>query len=246
MKTHYHAIVAYDGTHYFGWQATKSGPSIQESLAVVIEKVTQEKAFPEASSRTDRGVHAEGQSVAFALGKEWDSHRLKKALNSYLPTDIRIKELKVVSKDFHPTTQAIAKVYNYRLSLTPFQVPFDRFYAWHFPHFIDKEAIKRAASLLIGTHNFSSFTSRPDKRPVCSLFSIELTTHERTLQISLKGDRFLYKMARTIVGTLIYIGSGKLAIDIIPELLACQDRRNAGMTAPAHGLFLTAVLYSQS
>jgi tRNA pseudouridine38-40 synthase len=246
LKTHYHAIIAYDGTHYFGWQATKSGPSIQETVAVVIEKVTQEKGFPEASSRTDRGVHAEGQSVAFVLSKEWDPHRLKKALNSYLPTDIRIKELKIASKDFHPTTQAIAKVYHYRLSLSPFQVPFDRLYAWHFPHFIDKDAMTRAASLLIGTHDFSSFTSRPDKRPVCTLFSLELTSNERTLQISLKGDRFLYKMARTIAGTLVYIGAGKLNLDIIPELLACPNRRNAGMTAPAHGLFLIDVIYSHS
>lgn len=244
MKHHFHAIIAYDGTHYFGWQATRSGKSIQESLAVAIQKVTQEAVVPEAASRTDRGVHAEGQSIAFTLSKPWDPHRLKKALNSYLPPDIRLKQLRVASKDFHPTTQAIAKVYHYHLSLSPFQIPMDRFYAWHFPHFLDREAIEKAAALLLGTHDFSSFTSREDKRPVCTLFSIELSNIERKLQIALKGDRFLYKMARTIVGTLIYIGSGKLPVDIIPELISCPDRRNAGMTAPAHGLFLSSVIYS--
>ncbi|HSX12868.1 MAG TPA: tRNA pseudouridine(38-40) synthase TruA [Chlamydiales bacterium] len=244
MKHHFHAIVAYDGTNYFGWQATKSGPSIQKSLAIAIEKVTQEKVIPEAASRTDRGVHAEGQSISFVLSKPWDPHRLKRAMNTYLPPDIRVRQLNETFKDFHPTIQAVAKVYNYRLSLTPFQIPFDRLYAWHFPRPIDREVMEKSAALLLGSHNFSSFTSRADKRPVCTLFSIETTYLDRTFQISLKGDRFLYKMARTIVGTLIYIGAGKLPIDIIVELLSCPDRRNAGMTAPAHGLFLSSVIYS--
>ncbi len=246
MKNHFHAIVAYDGTHYFGWQTTKSGPSIQEALTHAIHVVTQEKVIPEAASRTDRGVHAESQSIAFALQKEWDPHRLKKAINTYLPPDIRAKQLQTVSKDFHPTTDAIAKEYHYRLSLSPFQLPFDRRYAWHFPHFLDRETIVKAASLLIGSYDFSSFTTRADKRPICTLFAIELTNLDRKIQIALKGDRFLYKMARTIIGTLVYIGAGKLSADIIPELLACPDRRNAGMTAPAHGLFLHRVIYSPS
>lgn len=243
-KNHFRAIVAYDGTHYFGWQMTRSGPSIQEAISIALLKATQEQVIPEAASRTDRGVHAEGQSIAFALMKPWDPLLLRKAMNAHLPMDIRIKKIEKTTPDFHPTLHAVAKEYHYRLSLSPFQIPMDRFYAWHFPHFLNREEMKKAAALLLGTHDFSSFTSRKDKRPFCTLYSIEFHNLDRTLQITIKGDRFLYKMARTLIGTLIYIGAGKISMDIIQELFTIPDRKNAGITAPAHGLFLGSVIYS--
>jgi tRNA pseudouridine38-40 synthase len=106
--------------------------------------------------------------------------------------------------------------------------------------------MQEASTLLLGTHNFSSFTSSPPKNPICTLFSIHFTFPERKLQIELKGDRFLYKMARTLAGTLLYVGCGKLSLDCIPSLLSSPDRKKGGVTAPAHGLFLSKVLYSAS
>lgn len=239
----FHAIVAYDGTHYFGWQSTKTGPSIQETLSFAIKSASQEKVLPEAASRTDRGVHARGQSIAFSLQKKWDPRRLLQAINAYLPKDIRILELKIVPVDFHPTLHAKSKEYHYFVSQEPFQTPIDRLYSWHFPYPLDLHLMKQAAQSLIGTHDFSAFANKRSENPACTLLSIEFARLERTLQIILKGDRFLYKMARTIAGTLLYVGCKKLAPQAIFSLLSSPDRKNAGVTAAAHGLFLHRVIY---
>lgn len=243
MISNFHAIVTYDGTHYFGWQTTKTGPSIQETLTIAIQKATQEDSIPEAASRTDRGVHARGQSIAFSLTKPWDPYRLTQAINAYLPKDIRILELKIAPSDFHPTLQASSKEYHYSVSLEPFQRPTHRLYSWHFPYPLNLSLMEEAAKLLIGKHDFSAFSNKKCTNPICTLFSIEFVKTEEKFQIILKGDRFLYKMARTLAGTLLYIGCKKLSFDCIPSLFALKDRKKAGVTAPAHGLFLHRVVY---
>ncbi len=239
----YHAIVAYDGTEYFGWQTTKTGPSIQEALTRAIKQATQEDVVPEAASRTDRGVHARGQSIAFPLQKQWDPQRLNLAINAYLPKDIRILEIKIAKENFHPTLEAKSKEYHYFVSLDPFQVPIDRLYAWHFPYPLNINLMEDAAKALLGKHNFSAFANRKSDNPNCTLYSIEFVKLERKLQIILKGDRFLYKMARTLAGTLLYVGCNKLEVHCMQSLLTDPDRKKAGVTAPAHGLFLHRVLY---
>jgi tRNA pseudouridine38-40 synthase len=220
------------------------GPSIQEALTKAIQSACQEEVIPEAASRTDRGVHAEGQSIAFSLQKPWEPSRLLCAMNAHLPKDIRVTQIKTASPDFHPTLQAKSKEYHYRISPQPFQAPIDRLYAWHFPHPLQIDLMEKAGQLLLGAHDFSSFTSIRPKNPICTLFSIELSFPERRLQIGLKGDRFLYKMARTLAGTLVYVGCGKMPLESIPGLLSSPDRKKGGVTAPAHGLFLKHVLYS--
>lgn len=241
----FQAIIAYDGTRYLGWQKARTGPSIQETLALAITKATQENSIPEAASRTDRGVHAEGQSVAFSLQKEWDPYRLTKALNAYLPKDIRIQSIERSDSDFHPTLHAYEKEYHYRISLSKYQSPVDRLYAWHFPRPLQLSLMKQAALELIGEKDFCAFANKSEKNPVCTLSTIDFYELERErLQIVMKGDRFLYKMARNISGTLLYIGCGKLDPLCIPPLLASRDRKNGGITAPSHGLFLHRVVYS--
>lgn len=243
MTQNFHAIIAYDGTHYFGWQTTRMGPSIQEALTKALQNATQEEVIPEAASRTDRGVHAEGQSISFSLEKPWDPNRLLRAINAHLSKDIRILQIHLASSDFHPTLGARLKEYHYRISTEPFQAPIDRLYAWHFPYPLQIDLMEKAARHLLGTHNFNSFTSNPRKNPICTLFSIQFSSLERKLQITLRGDRFLYKMARTLAGTLVYVGCGKMSLDCIPALLSSPDRKKGGVTAPAHGLFLNHVLY---
>jgi len=241
----FRAVIAYDGTHYFGWQATKAGPTIQETLSQALLRATQEKVIPEATSRTDRGVHAEGQVIAFPLQKPWDPKKLLNALNAHLPEEIRICSLTLDSPDFHPTLAAKEKEYHYHISCARFQHPIERLYAWHIHTELDLELMENTIPLLLGTHNFSSFTSGPIKNPICTLSSITLHKKEREgLKIVLRGDRFLYKMVRTIVGTLVYIGRKKLSPDCIKLLFETKDRKIGGVTAPAHGLFLHKVLYS--
>jgi tRNA pseudouridine38-40 synthase len=240
----YSLILAYDGTRYFGWQKTKTGPTVQEALARAIERVSQEKIMPEAASRTDRGVHAEGQSVAFTLKKQWEPERLRRALNAALPGDIRVRSVEAVPASFHPTLHAKGKEYHYRLCRGAVQEPHFRLYSWHFRFPLDLLLMKKAAASLLGAHDFSAFANEAKENPVCSLFSIDIAPLERErLQISFRGDRFLYKMARNLAGTLLYIGCGKLPPDCLPELLSSRDRKKGGVTAPPHALFLHRVEY---
>ncbi len=241
------AILIYDGTGYYGWQKTRMGPSIQEKLAEAIFRITGENAIPEAASRTDRGVHAEGQTIQFTLSKSFTPRGLQKSLNAVLPPDIRILLLDAADEDFHPTLQALGKEYHYRLSLGPVQDPLYRLYAWHFHPPLDLEKMKMGAADLIGTHDFTAFSNEPEKDPICTLVAISIgTLEDGRLQIGISGNRFLYKMVRNLVGTLVYLGCGKLPLDSIPKILESRDRKQAGATAPAHGLFLHKVLYSSS
>ncbi len=240
----YRLILSYDGTGYYGWQKTSTGPSIQEELEKALFRITGEAATPEAASRTDRGVHAEGQSVQLALEKPRDPALLLRGLNAVLPPSIRVLDAQAASPDFHATLDASGKIYHYRLCLGPVQDPLHRLYSWHFRYPLDLSLMEQAAQMLLGTHDFTAFANEPEENPLCTLNSIafEKLPYNR-LQISVQGDRFLYKMVRNLAGTLIYIGAQKLAPDAIPRILASRDRKTAGVTAPAHGLFLSQVFY---
>ncbi len=230
------AILTYDGTRYFGWQKTKNGPAIQGELEKAIALVTGESTMPEAASRTDRGVHAKAQVVQFALKNQVQPHRLQRALNALLPSDIRVLEM--VLEEFHPTLDAKCKEYHYNLDIGPVQDPIRRLYSWHFYYPIDLVKMKIATLDLIGTHDFTAFSNIEEKNPICTVESIIFDGH-----FVVKGNRFLYKMVRNIVGTLVYIGCGKLPPGCIPEILQSKDRKKAGVTAPAHGLYLHEVFY---
>ena len=163
--------------------------------------------------------------------------RLQRALNGVLPSDIRVLETMYLK--FHPTLDALGKTYHYDLCLGLVQNPFFRHLSWHYSYKIDLSAMQQTASDLIGTHDFSPYTTEKKKNPVCTLSKIEvIPLEENRLRISLTGDRFLYKMARTIAGTLANIGSGKLSS--LPHL---PDRSQSGVTAPPHGLTLYKVYY---
>ena len=231
---HFKALLAYDGTQYYGWQKTRSGPTIQEALQKAIFQLTQETVLPEAASRTDRGVHAVGQVVQFSAKKEISAHQL----NAVLPPDIRALQLETVPPSFHPTLDALEKEYHYKLHLGPTHDPTMRLYTWHIHQPLDIPKMLSAKNDLIGTHDFTAFAGETEANPICTITDIAF--EEATLKI--KGNRFLYKMARNIAGTLIDIARGKLSSDI-PQLLQSRDRKKTGVTAPAHGLYLHQVVY---
>ncbi len=241
-NTYLKCTIAYEGSRYFGWQKTGSGPSIQESLEKALFQITGHTTKVEAASRTDRGVHARGQVVHFS---SLYSERLHKQLNGVLPYDIRVMKIEKVPAEFHATLSAKSKEYHYLLCLGAAQSPIHRRYAWHFPYSLSLNDMRYAAQSLIGTHDFSAFANERDEQPMASCSRIELIPLEegQRLQIQLQANRFLYKMARNLVGTLAYIGCGKLPLDVIPTLLATKDRKQAGITAPAHGLYLSKVFY---
>lgn len=249
MKNNIKLVVAYDGTGYLGWQKTFTGRSIEEELQKVLEQILQETVLLQAASRTDAGVHAQGQVVNFFTAKELDFDLLKHGLNCLLPKDIVVLKACQAHPEFHPTLDSIGKEYHYAVCTGPVQLPQHRFYSWHFPKSLASESIRKAAQLLIGERDFAAFCNFKKNsnyenyvRKVTDI-TIEELQSERWL-IKITGNSFLYKMVRNLVGTLMYVGAGKIAVDAIPTILEGRNRTLAGMTAPAHGLILHKVLYA--
>lgn len=237
--------VAYDGTNYFGWQKTKSGPSIQEELEKALQKITGSPVPIEACSRTDRGVHARGQVIAFphAPVRQIPLHNLSRAINAHLPPDIRVYNPLLQEDTFHPTLDAKAKEYRYALSLSPVQNPFDALYAWHIHAPFDRFALAAAALPLLGKRDFAALSNEKTEDAVRTLHSIAFHDTPSGLEIGITGDRFLYKMARNIAGLLVYAAIHKFPPEAIYGYLHSKERKLGAMTAPSHGLFLHKVSY---
>ncbi len=239
------AIIAYSGTDYFGWQKTRMGPSIEETLENALKQILQEPLTLQAASRTDRGVHAEGQVINFLTSKEIDLYKLKRALSGLLPRTIAIRSLEEAPLPFHPTLDCCGKEYHYYVCNTPFQLPFLRHTSWHFHTPLDIDKMVEASAHLTGRHDFSAFTNIRLEDAIREVERIDIhALPGGRLRFEVEGPNFLYKMVRNIVGTLVYVGCQKLQPEELPRILAEKDRRLAGITAPAHGLFLNKVIYN--
>jgi tRNA pseudouridine38-40 synthase len=245
--------LAYDGTRYLGWQETKEGPSIQGILRAAAMQILQAPVEIEAASRTDAGVHAEGQVVVIRCSEaRYPIDRFVRSLGRLLPSDLAIVEGAEVSGSFHPTLDATGKTYLYRIALQP--MPLLRHQVWTLPSGsygpvqLDVWAMRQAATSLLGRHDFSAFATDqidyPVKNPVCELRRLDVEEPAAGLvQIRLEGDRFLYKMCRTLAGTLADVGRGRICGSSMPAILADKRRERAGVCAPAQGLTLQRVHY---
>jgi tRNA pseudouridine38-40 synthase len=252
--------LAYDGTDFHGWQRQPDEPTIQGLMEDTIQKITGEPTTLWGSGRTDAGVHAANQAANFKTMCPIPCANLTKALNDTLPASVRVKEASEVRLDFHARYGAVSKTYRYRILLTPVASPFIARFAYHYPYPLDQKAMRRAAPMFEGEHDFTSFaaaggpseeydngaaqggTSRGNTR---RLFSSGLRWHGKSsiLIYEARGSGFLHHMVRNIVGTLLEIGRGKMRPDDIPRILAARDRTLAGPTAPARGLCLWKVGY---
>ena len=241
--------VAYDGTQFFGFQKTDTGRSVESELEQALVTILQHKVLLQAASRTDRGVHASSQIVNFITSKKLDLQKLRHRLNQLLPEDIVVlKAEEAPFFEFHPTLHAKAKTYHYQIHSTDTLMPYHRFTHWHIPTALNLEAMRKACSPFIGSHDFNAFCNqrkgvryKDTIREISSLEIIEV--EENRLRIEITGTNFLYKMARNIAGTLVYVGMGKLQISDIKNIISQKRRAAAGITAPAHGLFLHKVFY---
>ncbi len=233
--------LAYDGTSYFGWQKTVEGPSIEQTLQEPLEKIVQHPVTLQAASRTDRGVHAQGQVINFFTTYSQSPQQLAYNLNSLLPKTIVITHAEEKPADFHPTVDVVGKEYLYQLSTDDVQLPQERLYAWHTPQ-LDFSLMERATTPLIGKHDFAAFTNQNASSPADTIRTLYWIRFEQNA-ISIAADHFLYKMVRNIVGTLVDVGCGKLEVEQIPQILAERSRKQAGVCAPAHGLTLKKVFY---
>lgn len=242
-------IIAYDGRDYLGWQKTFTGQSVEMLLQSVLEQILQHPVVLQAASRTDRGVHARGQVINFYTSKApLDLHRLRLSTNQLLPHDIVVLSAEIASSTFHPTLDSKGKEYRYYVCYDEFQMPEFHFHSWHTPGELDLGSMRAAALLLVGKHNFAAFCNFRSKmnytdykRYITSIVIDEIPL--KRLCVTIRGDHFLYKMVRNLVGTLIYIGRGKIKLEGLEQILKSQDRTQAGITAPAHGLFLEKVFY---
>ncbi len=244
----YKLTIAYDGTHYGGWQVQLNAPSIQAFVQNALQIALRSPISLSGSGRTDAGVHSLGQTAHFSLEGSCDIERLKASLAGLLPPDIRIRQIEKVPDDFHARYSAKGKIYHYHLHLECPPSPFKCLYSTHIRHPVDLELLRRAAALFVGTQDFTSFAneahaSAAARNPIRTLKRLDVVSEPGGVRLEFEGDGFLYKMVRNIVGTLLEISSGKRALEEIPLLFLAKDRRRAGKTAPPQGLFLVEVIY---
>ena len=238
------AVVAYDGTNYHGFQRQRNAPTVQEALEAAIAQVTQESVTILAAGRTDAGVHALGQVIAYDTHWCHGSVALQRALNATLPTDIVVQEVSVAPDDFHPRRDARSRHYRYTVYNAAVRSPVGRQYHWHVPWMLNLEAMRVAAGALIGEHDFATFGQPPKGRvTIRHVLRAEWNGTPPTLYFDIEANAFLYRMVRSIVGTLVQVGQGKIGVADFVYRFHQADRDQAGPTAPARGLCLVAVRY---
>lgn len=244
----YKLTLAYDGTHYVGWQVQSNGVSIQSVLQSKLELIQKAPVNVTGAGRTDSGVHASGQTAHVQFEKPWDLYRLKHALNSMLPSDIRVIEIEEMHESFHARYSATGKIYTYHFCLEQVQNPFRCRYAWHLPYpSFSLDKMEEGAQKLLGTHDFKGFACTSAngiaaRDSIRTLKCIEIVPGEE-IAVHFEGDGFLYKMVRNLMGTLVDIGRGARPLAIIDQVFSEKERVFAGQAAPAKGLCLRRVLY---
>jgi tRNA pseudouridine38-40 synthase len=249
-------ILEYDGTNYQGWQTQRSGLTIQDILCRTICGITGEPVKLNSASRTDAGVHALGQVAVFSTGSTLPADTIKRALNATLPKDMRILNAEELESEIHPRYRAVKKSYFYLVEETQKQSVFLHRYAWRVPVSLDLGRMREALEILHGEHDFSAFRGAGcgAKTTVRTLHSITLARYDcldfmtakiqgNFIKIRLEANAFLRHMVRNIVGTLVEVGKGRTRPETVRNILMSCDRKLAGPTAPAKGLFLEKVYF---
>jgi tRNA pseudouridine38-40 synthase len=244
-------ILSYDGTDFAGWQVQPDAATVQGTLALAIGRITGEKVLPQGSGRTDAGVHALAQVVTFVTESSVPTANFVRALNDMLPASVRVLDVEEVAPDFHARKSARAKTYRYRIYRGGICPPFLARYVWHYPFPLEEQAMERAAELVVGEHDFTSFAAVDPERgqegfPVSNVRRIFSSAWQRQgdeFVYSVKGSGFLHHMVRNLVGTFILAGTARLQVEDVTRILEARNRSAAGATAPASGLYLVNVEY---
>ena len=239
--------VAYDGTAYCGWQVQPEVPTIEGELNQAISRLTKEEIIVIGASRTDAGVHAKGNVAVFDTESTIPADRFAYALNPLLPEDIVVVASDEVEADWHPRHCDTEKTYEYKILNRKIDMPLQRLYS-HFCYFnLDLEKMQKAASYLIGEHDFKSFcTVRTQaEETVRTIYSLTVTKADDLITIRMSGSGFLYNMVRIIAGTLVKIGMGVYPPEKMEEILEEKNRAAAGPTIPARGLTLVSLEYEK-
>jgi tRNA pseudouridine38-40 synthase len=246
MDKNFKIIIEYDGTRYHGWQRQKEDATIQGEIEKALGVMTAKNVILNGSGRTDAGVHAFGQVANFRCDTDLEPGIFQKGLNSLLPEDIVIRECRQVDDSFHARYNVKSKIYHYKIFNHPIPAAINRQYAWSIRKQLDTQAMRFAASNIIGSHDFKAFegAGSPRAHTTRHVMAADLVeTETRLLTFRIEADGFLRFMVRNIVGTLVDVGLGKILPTEFEQILKSRDRTRAGATAPAHGLFLMEVKY---
>lgn len=239
-------VIQYEGSRYQGWQRQGSTDNtLQGKFETLLSRIAGAPVEINASGRTDAGVHAWGQTASFHMDTDLSPEALLKEMNRYLPEDVAVLSCEEAPERFHARLNAVGKTYRYRIWNGPVRNVFDRRFVWQVEEELDLEAMKEAAGLLTGRHDFASFTSAKSKKKstVRTISSIGIEKQGSEIILTFTGDGFLYHMVRILTGTLVETGLGKRRADEMEQILAAKDRQKAGALAPACGLALMEVYY---
>jgi len=245
MKKKYLLIIEYEGTAYHGWQVQKNGITVQEVVEKALSKITKTETMVFSSGRTDAGVHAEGMPAQFVTESKMKPYEFLFALNSHLPLDITIREVRKVPMAFNARGSAKQKLYRYTILNRDHPSALNYRRSWFIPHILDVAAMRRAAKYFVGSHDFTSFRAGNcnAKSPIRNLDRVEIYKEDGFLKLEFEGKGFLKHMVRNLVGTLVHVGRKRIPARQVKTILEARNRQAAGPNAPAQGLCLIKVRY---
>lgn len=240
----YGATIEYDGSAYYGFQKQKNGPTVQEELERAISSVSGKTVTVIGAGRTDSGVHALGQVIAFDLDWNHGTQDLLRAMNAKLPDDIAIECLSEKKAEFHPRFDAKRRTYQYHIYNQSIRSPLSRLVSWHVDHPLDVDSMNKAAESIVGQHDFATFGQSPSGRStVRQVFQANWRAQDGLLKFTIEADAYLFRMVRSLVGSMKVVGEGSWSVEEFIDALKAKERDRSAKTAPPQGLFLTAINY---
>ncbi len=245
MKT-FKLIIEYDGSFFYGWQRQPDRPTVQGEIETALSRMLNQQVSIHGAGRTDAGVHAFGQAASFTSGTKIPPHQIQKGLNSLIKKPVVIHSCTIVHGSFHARYSAVSKEYHYHILNRELPCALYRNYQWHVPCLLDIDVMNACCRVITGYHDFKSFenTGSPRSHTCRKITRARVITGSRDrVVIEISGSGFLKNMVRNLAGTMVMAGRNKISIPEFEAILAAKDRRKAGVTAPAHGLFLVKVVY---
>lgn len=240
-------VLAYDGTDFHGWAKQPGVRTIEGAIEDALGRMLAEPPRLSVAGRTDAGVHAEGQVASFVAADGVDPDRVQRMLNGLLAPEVVVLEAARAADGFDARHSATAREYRYRIDTGPLPSPFTARYTWHRPGRLAVGRMRAAARLLLGEHDFSSFC-RPAEAPASTvriLRRLAVSASGERIEIRAMANAFLHQMVRSLVGTLVAVGEGRMEAGSMPEVLEARSRAAAGPIAPPHGLTLVRVVYGR-
>jgi tRNA pseudouridine38-40 synthase len=243
-------LLAYDGTEFRGWAAQRDPQvrTVEGVLTSALERVVRESPRLSVAGRTDAGVHARGQVASFVTSSTVAPDRIQTALNGMLGPEVVVRDGSYAPNGFDARFSATAREYRYEVDTAEIPDPFVARYVWHRPEPLSVTAMREGGSHLIGSHDFRSFCRHPggDRSTVRDVQRLAISRRREHVTITIRANAFLHQMVRSIVGTLVGVGQGRIAPGEVGTILAARDRAGAGQPAPSKGLTLERVAYNRA